>query len=1154
MTERPSAGAGRQGDSAADSTSSAALFARWVEDPSADDPAGFQRLLSEHPECADELRAMREDWEVLRTLRSSHSVAERLGARPRSEPEREPSADTRAAHELSPDLLARLSERAPASGRYRLKGEVARGGQGAIVHVWDEDLRRNLAMKVLLGRAAELHTGKTPPVDGRSLGRFLEEAQVTSQLDHPGIVPVHELGLDPEGRVYFTMKLVRGEDLRTVLERVREQRGGWTRTRVLGVLLKVCEAMAYAHAKGVIHRDLKPANVMVGAFGEVYVMDWGLARIDGHADDRDLRIRPEPESALHSERSRESDGADSPLLTLDGEVIGTPTYMPPEQALGRQDEVGPHSDVYGLGAMLYHLLAGHAPYVKPGTTPSNYAILLRVREGPPEPVEERASDVSAELVAICEKAMARDPRARYREMGALAEDLRAFLEGRVVAAHRTGPLVELRKWVQRNQPLAASLGAGVLTLAAGLAASLVLKAQSDRNAAMATAREQEARDNFGLAEERRLQVERNRELAESRRDEVLRLSALQDVEDLRAEADGLWPARPESIERYERWIVRARDLLRELPLHWKKREEIRSHALPWTDAEREAQRATHPARAELEALTGEIACRSRALAMRRDHVAAELPLVAWERYPGEASALNAAAWALVDPRRVRFGEEPLGLVLARRALEDARDADRAAIGDTVAMAYFALGRDDEALDASAAALDAAEEGRAFQYEGALGELEKATAELESESGLAREAAALVALETRRAELERAVDERRDWRFPASEPEARWWNNQLTDLIGELEALEKGLLAEDATTEGHGWSIPKRLALARELERGFAAGGAYARAWSEALPAIRAAYAGLELEPELPLVPLGPDPDSGLWEFADLATGAAPERDGRGRLSIGEATSLVFVLLPGGTFAMGAQARDPSGPNYDPSAQTCEGPVHEVALSPFFLSKYEMTQSQWLRVAGRNPSAFGRDATYGPSWNASGRAPDLQHPVEQVSWTEGAEVCARLGLELPSEAQWEYAARGGTTTPWSTGSEPGSLSAAANVADGWSRAHGGPPGLVYEAWDDGNTAHAAVGSYAPNPFGLYDVHGNVWEWCRDGWDENYYGHCPARDPVMEAAGTLARAFRGGSCSHPAAGARSAYRGMTTPEAADGSIGLRPARELRARGAR
>jgi len=165
--------------------------------------------------------------------------------------------------------------------------------------------------------------------------------------------------------------------------------------------------MAYAHDKNVIHRDLKPANVMVGKFGEVYVMDWGLAKILGREDGRDLRVQPEGSRTTTELRSDRGDRAletpDSPIVTMDGDVVGTPAYMSPEQAQGRVGEMGPASDVYAVGAMLFHLLGGHMPYVPPGVAANNYAVWRSVQEGPPKALHEVAPQVPAELVAICEK-------------------------------------------------------------------------------------------------------------------------------------------------------------------------------------------------------------------------------------------------------------------------------------------------------------------------------------------------------------------------------------------------------------------------------------------------------------------------------------------------------------------------------------------------------------------------------------------------------------------------------------------------------------------------------------------------------------------------------------------------------------------------------
>ena len=377
------------------------------------------------------------------------------------------------------ELVERLAGREGNFNRYEHKGELARGGQGAILRVWDEDLRRNLAMKVTL---AQSEAAGTSEVDPKTLGRFLEEAQVTGQLDHPGIVPIHELGLDHEGGVYFTMRLVKGIDLARVFEKVPTGEEGWNKTRVLGVLLKVCEALSYAHSKRVIHRDLKPANIMVGRFGEVYVMDWGLARVLGSADRKDIRVRPASSltmSRVQSDRREQAESADSPLVTMDGDVLGTPAYMSPEQARGDLEAMGPASDVYSMGAILYQLLASHMPYVPPDARLNAYAVWGLVQNGPPTPVSQIATDAPAELVAICEKAMAREVADRYADMRELAEDVRAFVEHRVVHAYRTGPMVELRKWVERNRGLAVSmLALVVLTVAGSTTAAVVLAAKN----------------------------------------------------------------------------------------------------------------------------------------------------------------------------------------------------------------------------------------------------------------------------------------------------------------------------------------------------------------------------------------------------------------------------------------------------------------------------------------------------------------------------------------------------------------------------------------------------------------------------------------------------------------------------------------------------
>jgi serine/threonine protein kinase/WD40 repeat protein len=394
--------------------------------------------------------------------------------------------DAGAPHPRQPRTRARLLEIAahsPGAGRYVVRGEIARGGMGRILRVWDDDLQRELAMKVIhLGRPITRDEPEGTP-EWEALCRFLEEAQITGQLEHPGIVPVHEIGTDAQGQVYYTMPLVRGRDLKSIFELVRRGREGWTQTRALGVLLKVCEAVAYAHERLVLHRDLKPANIMVGRFGETWVMDWGLARaLDplravasqaagegahargavAHAAGERAAQRGEElraRGALRRAREAAQRAAVRPEAhapTSCDQAIGTPGYMAPEQALGNAPP-SPACDVYSLGAILYHLLTGSMPYELPAPSCAADTIVQRLIEGPPRAVLALEPHAPKDLAAICEKAMARDPAQRYASALELAEELRRHLEGRVVRAYRTGALAKLSKWAQRNRATAAAL-------------------------------------------------------------------------------------------------------------------------------------------------------------------------------------------------------------------------------------------------------------------------------------------------------------------------------------------------------------------------------------------------------------------------------------------------------------------------------------------------------------------------------------------------------------------------------------------------------------------------------------------------------------------------------------------------------------------------
>ena len=365
-------------------------------------------------------------------------------------------------------VLGSLDDRHTFEERYEVRDEIGRGGMGEVYRVYDRRLSRTLAMKVIRHDAGGV--GARGDSTKSHLGRFLEEAQITGQLEHPGIVPVHDLGVDPEGRPYFTMSLVRGTGtFKELIRGVREGRGAVSLERAISILVRVCETVAFAHTKRVIHRDLKPSNVIVGRFGEAYVLDWGLAKLtweDEQKKDEEVQARLS-ETRIFSVRDGTAPGMEgSSSLTQAGAVLGTPAYMAPELASG-EDSASVVSDVYSVGAILYHLLSGRMPFERPGSENSPFALLVRLQDGPPEPLWSIDPELPAELVAICNKAMSRSPGARYADLLAMAADLRAYLEGRVVRAHRTGVLVEVRKWVARNKALAGSIAAIFVVALAG---------------------------------------------------------------------------------------------------------------------------------------------------------------------------------------------------------------------------------------------------------------------------------------------------------------------------------------------------------------------------------------------------------------------------------------------------------------------------------------------------------------------------------------------------------------------------------------------------------------------------------------------------------------------------------------------------------------
>jgi formylglycine-generating enzyme required for sulfatase activity len=320
---------------------------------------------------------------------------------------------------------------------------------------------------------------------------------------------------------------------------------------------------------------------------------------------------------------------------------------------------------------------------------------------------------------------------------------------------------------------------------------------------------------------------------------------------------------------------------------------------------------------------------------------------------------------------------------------------------------------------------------------------------------------------------------------------------------------------------------------------------HAAAWRETVEAIATSprYGGLRITPQVGLVPLGPDPDSGLFEFGHLGSGSIPTRDDTTkRLVHADDSAIVLVLIPGSTFNMGAlsNGEDDGAPNIDPEAEADESPVHEVTLSPYFLAKHECTQAQWRAMTeGSNPSEFRAGETVG------GKPLTSRNPVESVSWEECDLWLWRNRMSLPTEAQWECACRAGTGTPWATGGDIEALGNVANIADRYCKDHGGPRTWRYTLEvDDGHAVHAPAGSFGANGFGIHDAHGNVSEWCRDAYRS--YAATAVTEPLVEGIGN--RVVRGGSWGDVAEGTRSADRSGRAPRARLDTLGVRPARPL------
>ncbi len=351
--------------------------------------------------------------------------------------ETEPPANAAAVRRLLPEELLR-------DRKYNIGREVAKGGMGAILSAEEAAIRREVAMKVMIGQAGE-----------GDLLRFVEEAQITGQLEHPNIVPVHELGVDENEQLFYTMKMVRGITLKKVLDLLAQGVDATVEKYPLPALLtifqKVCDGLAFAHAKGVIHRDLKPENIMLGGYGEVLVMDWGLAKVINAAPTGDGTLAA-VKSVICSARAEEELGA-----TMAGTIMGTPQYMSPEQARGEVETLDERSDIYSLGTILYHILALRSSV----TGKTAMEVVEKVARGEITPLTAKSANrpIPDSLAAVVRQAMAPAAAQRYASVHDLQEDIAAFQGGFATTAEHAGAWKQFRLLVARNRKAALTAAA-----------------------------------------------------------------------------------------------------------------------------------------------------------------------------------------------------------------------------------------------------------------------------------------------------------------------------------------------------------------------------------------------------------------------------------------------------------------------------------------------------------------------------------------------------------------------------------------------------------------------------------------------------------------------------------------------------------------------
>lgn len=932
----------------------------------------------------------------------------------------------------------------PLAGRphYTFLEELGAGGMGIVYRVRDERIGRCVALKI--PRESVISSD-----DAQWIGRFVQEAQVCAALTLPGVLPIYELDEDDAGLPYYTMRLLEhGETLESMLA-AHTTSTFQSRTALVDAVTELAEIVAEVDAYGVLHRDLKPSNIVIGRYGRVTLIDWGLAFVESDGPDRlDAVLQAALEERL--QKGIETQGA-----------LGTVPYMAPELFEDLDARGDASGEVFALGVMLFEALVGERP------KPDDLAAikLTRTKAWPPNPRDLNPS-VPDGLSEICRRALAREPENRYADAHALARALRRWQNDHateaLIAVERTAidralVLADAAPPDRRAHHAQIAIEAiGRLPPEATERDELLARAQTLLERAQAEAGRRAARRAalmvgstaavivialagflWGVARDRDEKATLYRRLA--------KLTDAQRTSTLLSEGARLWPASDDAEQRALAWLRAAEDVVSREP----------DHRAALATLRRSGRAGTEPV---------------------LDPVSAE-----------DLSSMLRDEQELVDALRERGSLIEAAGPRTRANLEDRLRRVRRQIADLRASAPVPP--------------------------------------------------------------------------TFADSESRWRYAELTRILGALDRLR-----------APGGMID-RVRRQREVA---SLSAAWRPAWQDVQSRIAkdTRFDGVSVVPDDRLVPLGPDPISGLEEFALLHTGVVPRRQPERALDPRPGDAVVMVLVPPGEHvrwfphrvedkevpdvdtgadpsdalaALASKLRTNVPPGMPADISGAPGP-RTVFLDAFYVGKWELTQDQWMRMARLdNPSHERAGERIGVT---------LLNPVESVTWHEAREVGARYGLRLPTEAEWEHASRGGRdgwrpfyrsdgNGGWLEITAFDELGAWMNTADA----------TLYDGNDGGVRAnrnvrdehhfHAPIGSYAPNPFGLHEVLGNVSEWCLDCMDSLAYLYAAPRNPAGSQARyePAERIHRGGSWAHEAEHVITARRRGRHPGQRDRTIGVR-----------